>query len=283
VVYSLSEKSMRSAATIKLIGTAALLLMALHQVVMVIPPRPPLLLFPDNGVVNMRSTSKATNDADLLRVYDWPPSVVKEPAHLTQVDPAVLIPRAGAVPIDEAHRRGLIHAGAWLHVTNGTHVLLLRRGADLVTCPGSWGLVGEHAAVEDETPEHTAVRAVVEELGAAAASSEAVLSLQQLTAHPVYYYRDYGPANGNRIDRQLTYLWRVQLDSRTKLDLDEEVADHRWIELDSLERWLAEDEEKASRSNTDVDFCHHTIRSLMRVGISHIMKKAVVDNNRIDR
>eukprot|EP00927_Polykrikos_kofoidii_P068495 TRINITY_DN63863_c0_g1_i1.p1 TRINITY_DN63863_c0_g1~~TRINITY_DN63863_c0_g1_i1.p1 ORF type:complete len:288 (-),score=32.16 TRINITY_DN63863_c0_g1_i1:25-888(-) len=205
-----------------------------------------------------------------LRVFDFPPSL-PEPSHLAPLNPSFLKWRSELLPIDRVHREGLVHTGSWISVTDptGTVILLLKRGPMRFTCPNTWELVGEHSQ-RDEKPEQTARRAISEVLGEKVLESVSLIST--LTKYPLYFLRHYGPKNGNKVDRQLTYLWRVQLNKPYReieldMDLDDEVADHRWIELNALERWLERDGEtlanSSSRDTAELDFCHSTIRLLM--------------------
>ena len=45
------------------------------------------------------------------------------------------------VDVDSAHRKGLPHRGVWAVVIDGKkRVVLIRRGKDTVTCPGTWSI-----------------------------------------------------------------------------------------------------------------------------------------------
>ncbi|GFH49763.1 hypothetical protein CTEN210_06239 [Chaetoceros tenuissimus] len=199
--------------------------------------------------------------------------------HLQPIDPKNLIHKSFE-NIDTAHRNGLLHAGTWIYVVDQTlanqpRILLLKRGPKLVTCPSSWGLVGEHA-FKDEKPVETVRRGIKEELGMRALEFiDQHGSIRNITDIPVYYYRAYGKRNGNRIDSQITYLYLVEIgfdSGKTKnmnqvddlLDLDDEVADHQWVSLPKLKEW--NDAEKKNLS----DFCHDTIVSLMELGLERL-------------
>ena len=76
------------------------------------------------------------------------------------------------------------------------------------------------------------------------------VTIQNATKFSLYYIRNYGPRNDNRIDRQLTYLWIVMFPKRhkdTHLQLDNEVADHKWVSLDEVVGWLSEDATKDNK------------------------------------
>lgn len=214
------------------------------------------------------------------------------------------------VSIDEAHRKGYVHAGHVVAIVDAAGLMLFLRRADtLVTCPGTWSTLGEHA-VEGEDLGGAVRRAVWEELGVvivddgdgdgdsgnvgdhsatdSGATETVEVSIRNMTEHPLYYIRHYGPSNANRIDRQPTYLWLVQLRTANHADVawkfDDEVADHKWITMDEFEAWLAEDRRGYGNGSDDDrrrfadedlggmddgaskgDFCHDTIRSLYQV------------------
>lgn len=195
--------------------------------------------------------------------------------------------------IDETHLQGLYHTGVWIHVTTSSsslnnsriiQLLLLKRGPHLVTCPNSWGLVGEHT-IKAETPLETVQRALVEELwgGSNQSYSEGVEFIRPLTSHPVFYFRDYGPIRQGRIDRQLTYLYEVRMRPRQSdsgstipyLELDNEVADHQWIALDDYQQWMQRD---AAAAADHVDFCHSTITRLGEFSLEKLRNKHTNDN-----
>jgi ADP-ribose pyrophosphatase YjhB (NUDIX family) len=199
--------------------------------------------------------------------------------HLQPIDPKNLIHKSFE-DIDTAHRNGMLHVGTWIFVVdqklvNQPRILLLKRGPKLVTCPSSWGLVGEHA-FKDEAPVETVRRGIKEELGMRALEFiDQHGSIRNITDIPVYYFRAYGKENGNRIDSQITYLYLVEIgfdSGKTKtmnhvddlLDLDDEVADHQWISLPQLKEW--NDAEKKNVS----EFCHDTIVSLMNLGLERL-------------
>ena len=203
------------------------------------------------------------------------------PSHLTIMDPSVILEPRGFTSIDTAHRQGKFHMGAFIFILNSSlkakddpKVLMLKRGKDLVTCPNSWTVVGEHT-YRDEMPIETVKRGISEELGSQ--MLDYVLEhgrLTNLTEYPVYYERDYGPSNQGRIDRQFTYMYLVEMnkDSASKntniakfddlLQLDDEVVEHQWITLGAFSNLVNEEKEKL--------FCHHTIISLTQLGLQRI-------------
>jgi len=179
------------------------------------------------------------------------PSVHVPFKHLDLIDPTLLVSVSGGeeedeneneeedgyyVPIDTAHRNGNIHMGTWIFVIdtninkkkNATvhknfHILLLKRGPQLVTCPNTWSLVGEHT-YRNEEPMATVRRGLTEELGSRFVTEllvdsntnnnntnnkKKVGTIRNMTQFPIYFEQNW--ENGGRIDRQVTYLWLVEL------------------------------------------------------------------------
>ena len=97
---------------------------------------------------------------------DW--ADFAEMHNLDQLDDSRIVSRGATVPIGTAHSQGLFHRGLWLAVArrgpHGDEILLLHRSMSMKTCPGAWGLVGEHSNPE-EPWRTTAARALREELG----------------------------------------------------------------------------------------------------------------------
>jgi hypothetical protein len=152
-------------------------------------------------------------------------------------------------------------------------MLILKRGPDLVTCPNSYSLLGEHT-LGREKPIDTVRRAIREELGGSMLKH--VKSIVSLMPYPLYYYREYGKENENRIDRQLTYLWVASMNLKggeLPLQLDHEVADHKWIDDKTLQEWFSEAHDKLLKEGSvGTNICHETILSLWET-VSEAMKK----------
>jgi isopentenyldiphosphate isomerase len=213
---------------------------------------------------------------ELLLVYRFR-SGFAEPPHLTPVDiEDALVPLrqnggAALLPIDQVHLQGLVHTGAWLYVLDNTNrILVMKRGPQLVTCPSMWSLVGEHT-LGNEAANTTAFRAIEEELGPELLSY--IEFIQPLATLPVYYFREYGPSNGNRVDRQVTWQWRIQLNQSSDqlpLKVDDEVAEFRWLTLPELSTWVEEAEQAVLHSRPLEKLCHHTIVSLCRTGLDQL-------------
>ena len=116
----------------------------------------------------------------------------------------------GRVDIDDAHRRGVMHKGIWLHVlTSDNKLLLVRRSASMATCAGGLSVVGEHSWL-GESDERCARRALREELsGLARAAASAASSLYPLRAVPRWFLYDY--PDDVRRDRALVSEWLLSL------------------------------------------------------------------------
>ncbi|KAL9178909.1 hypothetical protein ACHAXT_011882 [Thalassiosira profunda] len=253
---------------------------------------------------SLRAPTSAHANDSRLPVYDFPPTFAAEPPHLTPIDPATLIPK-GTRSIDYAHRHGLLHTGSILYVMDSSGSLLfLQRSQKMVTCPSTWSILGEHSTAGEGVIEGV-VRGIEEELGFASSApmksdtpgawtvelhpiqspKESLhVTIQNATEYPLYYIRHYGPRNNNRIDRQLTFTWIVKFPKRhdeIPWQVDDEVANHRWLDLAEVRAWYAEDGKrynKAFESDGDVtddgpdvgDFCHETVRLLYEAGLSSI-------------
>ena len=211
---------------------------------------------------------------ELLMVYDFADGIA-EPTHLAPINVTeYLVPRSNLYLIDEVHLEGLIHFGAWIWISDSDgKVLVLKRGPHLVTCPNSYGLLGEHT-LGRESPSQTWHRAITEELGAS--MLRYIKSVKLLHEVPLYYYRDYGEHNSNRIDRQLTYLWWIRMDRSGKflpLKLDSEVSHHDWIDTETLQMWFYEAHENIARSQSAGDrMCHHTILALWETVFKEVQR-----------
>lgn len=94
-------------------------------------------------------------------------------AHLAQIETEVLdvlSPWSPLVVIDEprtiddVHKKGLVHKGAWLFILDRSMQLLLAwRGPHMATCPNSWSCPGEHSLVR-ESFQDTGYRGLSEEV-----------------------------------------------------------------------------------------------------------------------
>ena len=211
---------------------------------------------------------------EFLVVYDFADGIT-EPAHLAPINVTNdLVPRSNLYLIDEVHLEGLIHFGAWIWISDSEgKVLVLKRGPHLVTCPNSYGLLGEHT-LGRENPRQTWRRAITEELGASMLRH--IKSVKLLQEVPLYYFRDYGAQNSNRIDRQLTYLWWIKMDrpgTLLPLKLDSEVSHHDWIEAETLQMWFDEAHDNIARSRSVGDrMCHDTIVTLWETVFKEVQR-----------
>jgi len=185
-----------------------------------------------------------------LRTYSFLPGV-DQPTFLQEVNPDQ-ITKGDVVTIDYAHRHGLMHMAAVILLSDVSgDVLLLKRQPHLATCPNSWGVIGEHSIVDEEALKN-AKRRILEELGQSAL--DAVASFHKLANYPIYMDREFGDKGA--VDKQLLYMWEARVEKPKEeivLELDEEVADHRWISLDKYLDWIDRDLNKPVGAPRD--FC----------------------------
>ncbi|KAL7471013.1 hypothetical protein ACHAXS_013528 [Conticribra weissflogii] len=232
--------------------------------------------------INSPQTSDTATVKEILPTYTLQSPLsslpLVEPTHLTPIPPSFLVPLDNH-PIDVTHRRGWMHVGHCLFVMDDTGKLLfLKRSNEVVTCPNTWSIVGEHSVVGEANDGWDVVfRALFEELGlivtvdgdgvgwkegnthekdADERTKHPIVpaTIRNVTHYPLYYVRHYGPRKDNRVDRQVTYLWLVHLHKpREEIEwtLDEEVADHKWISLGEFEEWLSDDEEEMRSSEAE--------------------------------
>ena len=149
-------------------------------------------------------------------------------------------------------------------------VLVMKRSAATVTCPGAFSLVGEHSAPR-EAWDATARRGLREELGIAVEPA----SLAQLGA-PVLFMTDYKREGGLRAgygekqDAQATAFFVAFVDNATASQLrpDSEVADYRWKTLHELDA----DARAAARGTLGfaTAFCNEPIRRLLVLGLKRL-------------
>lgn len=215
------------------------------------------------------TTTKEEEKQEVVATYQFSPQKYSTDVmliphhHLTPVNPSTLIP-IGSYPIDVAHRRGYLHTGHCLFIMDASGLLLfLKRSSDVVTCPSTWSILGEHSIANEEAHD-TVVRGMEEELGLKQVRREEAndydssftaefqtvdkdiihVAIQNITQYPLYYIRYYGPRLDNRIDSQVTYLWLARLTKRhdeVQIKLDEEVANHKWISLEEFSHWIEAD------------------------------------------
>lgn len=215
------------------------------------------------STVAKRTWANDKKNDELLLVYDFVPGY-QDPPHLTPVNDKNLVPRNAKAlyPIDTVHRKGLIHAGTWINIRDSEgKYLVIKRGPQLITCPNSFTLVGEHSQGA-EKPIHTVRRGIKEEIGPA--MLDHIKSITPLSTNPLFFRGDYF----NRVDRQLTYIYLVDMDDRgEKLPLlfDNEVAEYRWISNRTLEEWFSTaSNEFNSRGVVGERMCHKAILDLWK-------------------
>jgi isopentenyldiphosphate isomerase len=142
------------------------------------------------------------------------------------------------VPIGEAHEPGLLHRGLWLALLREGNeegryeIYLLQRAPFLKTCPGAWGLVGEHSD-QGEAWIDTARRAMREELNFKEDKHRKFVNLLSNQSVLVRtHYQELG-----RRDLQATGIFAVVISRKEarKIRLDDEVADTKWVPIGELQ------------------------------------------------
>jgi isopentenyldiphosphate isomerase len=163
-------------------------------------------------------------------------------SNMELLDEQFLISQGATVSIDVAHRDGLLHRGSWIAVL-GNHfpgrecrVLLLQRTRSVKTCPGAWGLLGEHSNV-GETAVDTVKRAMAEELGFAIQSNHPNVIVRKLLPNHQTVLVRTAYENVQRYDLQATSLFAVIVteDVANSFRFDDEVANFEWKTIQELQ------------------------------------------------
>jgi 8-oxo-dGTP pyrophosphatase MutT (NUDIX family) len=179
---------------------------------------------------------------DLQTWRDFPPE-----SHMLEIPDAALHSRNVNVSINRAHGEGggLLHKGVWVAVLRlvqpanprgkvKRELLLVKRAPSLKTCPGAWGLVGEHSRPH-EGWQATALRAVREELNLVGANVHA----KDLTlGHSLLVRTQYNDTNKRELQATKLFSVSLRLDQTTKIGFDDEVAEFIWVSLDEVGAWL---------------------------------------------
>ena len=97
---------------------------------------------------HLQATTSITHKEEFLPVYELQPTLSsKEPPRLTP-NRSIDSHAKRFVLIDVAHRNGYVHSGSALYIMDSSGLLLfLQRSTNLVTCPNTWSLLGEHSTV----------------------------------------------------------------------------------------------------------------------------------------
>ena len=203
-------------------------------------------------------------------------------ANLLRLADANLVSKNHIVPIGVAHRQGLLHRGLWMAVLRrddhdkanprkpNYKVLLLERSSTLKTCPGAWGLVGEHSE-QGESWKDTALRALSEELQLHLEPSSQQQQPQTklvnlLPHHSILVRTDYTELK--RRDLQATALFAIVLTGPdiARLQPDAEVASMQWVPIGDL---LLDTNHKNQYCNPDISALADFVgRRLMELGYS---------------
>jgi ADP-ribose pyrophosphatase YjhB (NUDIX family) len=176
-----------------------------------------------------------------------------EGTNLMVLDDANLQSTGNIIPIGNAHGAGLLHRGLWLAVLRQRNndnskqqqqqqyeIFLLKRAPSLKTCPGAWGLVGEHSNSR-ESWEETAHRAMREQL-------TLLPEKDGQKYHHHFQLVNLLPNNQSVLVRapypelrkhelQATALFAVVLSHKeaNTIQPDDEVADAKWVPIAELD------------------------------------------------
>eukprot|EP00035_Acanthoeca_spectabilis_P008717 m.157568 g.157568 ORF g.157568 m.157568 type:complete len:175 (-) comp14472_c0_seq1:2800-3324(-) len=135
------------------------------------------------------------------------------------------------------HDTAVLHRGVWIAVlrrplpsSGHMQVLMLKRNQDMATCPGAWGLVGEHS-LPHEPWLATTRRALMEELGlpkSVVAAQRPLVMRGERGEASVLVRTEY--TETNRRELQATALVAVVLpdDIIPLIRPDDEVAEMKW-------------------------------------------------------
>lgn len=172
-------------------------------------------------------------------------------------------------PIDTIHKLGYLHTGAWMVVldTNATmqdaKILMLKRSADVVTCPNFWSLLGEHSNL-DEEPNDFAIRGMREELGERFYDQfiQTGGKIKPLLDQPIFFKRDYDTSRGKRMDRQINYIFTIEMNTAATVleklsNVDKEAAEVAWVAKHEIMRWLTQTPTER--------FCHNATTAVMHI------------------
>ncbi|CAJ1890209.1 unnamed protein product [Cylindrotheca closterium] len=224
------------------------------------------------SVDSFKSRTKWGLEEESMLVLHWiNPELGLEKQHLESVDVQAEIStlhKKKYIPIDEIHKFGYIHTGAWMVVldTNTTmqdaKILMLKRSAHVVTCPNYWSLLGEHSN-RDEEPTDFAIRGMREEMGEQFYRQflHTGGKIKPLLNHPIFFKRDYDTPDGKRMDRQINYIFTIEMNTPSAVleklsKVDNDAAEVAWVTKHEIEQWLTETENEK--------FCHNATRALVR-------------------
>ena len=197
-----------------------------------------------SGLLFAAHSSWTRNAHGLIELYsyagksNW--SHFEPTDNLMELQDSALLSTQQAVQIDRTHRLGLLHRGLWLAVTRVAaegqkQVLMLKRGPQLVTCPGAWGFVGEHLEPA-ESWSAAAQRAAKEELSLQIAESQGI---NMIPGGSVLVRIPYA-GRSDRKDLQACGLFVLPLDEQqiAHIKPDDEVAEMRWMSHHELSQMI---------------------------------------------
>mmetsp|Transcript_37569 Transcript_37569/g.91153 ORF Transcript_37569/g.91153 Transcript_37569/m.91153 type:complete len:301 (+) Transcript_37569:188-1090(+) len=217
-----------------------------------------------------RSRNKGSVKESMLILHWKNPEVGSRKQHLDFVNVEAEIKTQNQrkyAPIDTIHKFGHLHTGAWMVVldTNAAmqdaKILMLKRSPHVVTCPNYWSFLGEHSN-RDEKPKDFVIRGMREELGERFYHQfvQTGGEIKPLVDHPIFFKRDYDTPRGKRMDRQINYIFTIEMNTPAtvleKLSIvDKEAAEVAWVTKHEIKRWLTE--------TPNERFCHNATTAVM--------------------
>lgn len=214
-----------------------------------------------------------------LVVYDWKdPELGSMKQHMEIVRMDTQVTRRGYkryFPISEVHQKDMLHTGACAAIvdTNITmqdaKILLLKRGPQLMTCPNTWSIMGEHT-YRDEEPKETILRGLKEELGDSVYRWFLKMggNPKPLLQNPILFHLDYHDDRG-RMERQITYTYVIEMNTpleelQKMMKVDEEVAEVTWMTRQEIQDgWM-------NSYKPSEKFCHHEMTIFLQLMLHRI-------------
>lgn len=155
----------------------------------------------------------------------------------TSMDGTTNASMSSMIDISVAHSQSMPHRGVWMFVLNENEELLLtKRTAQTVTCPGSWNVLGEHTQFK-ESFEDTMYRGLQEELGL---KRFQVISAVPLFEKPLHLEITY---EGQRFkqDIQWTQSFLVRVKQESIKAYNHETSLMQWRPIKDCIMWANED------------------------------------------
>jgi isopentenyldiphosphate isomerase len=188
-----------------------------------------------------------------------------------------------SVWIQTAHIKSIRHRGSWIIVVDETenNMLFLKRSAKHITCPNTWGFMGEHTKT-GESYAHAAVRGLKEELKI---TPSQIISLQELPGVEMIHLEYSVPFV--RIDNQwtMTFVVKIYADSIHPDDIHSEADGFRWVPVNESASWLSHCDSYGSgepvncRSCTDASNVYLLVNRTKKVSYKSLTDVAVTKIN----